>query len=124
MLSQEDSEIAEGYKIITQTELVLKKKTHKEIGNFLVRFYNNTTFQAFKVWKRKTIKERQVQAIIKRTIEHMRKQQMLAVRSAFKSFVTQEVQKAKHGAIKSVRLECEQELQYIKYGNEVIEKER
>lgn len=64
------------------------------------------------------------QRVIKHMIEHLRQQQMLAIRSAFKSFVTQEVQLAKVGAIKSVRLECESEQQYIKFGRETIEKER
>jgi hypothetical protein len=68
--------------------MILRKKTHKQIGNYLVRYYDNTTFEVFKQWKRKTAKIAKTQKIIERTIDHMRKQQMDGVKSAFKSFIT------------------------------------
>jgi hypothetical protein len=76
------------------------KKAHKLIGNYLKRYYGSNTEKRFKHWKEVSIKDGQKQRIIKSTIRHMNKAKMESVRSAFKSFITQEIQKAKREAIK------------------------
>lgn len=49
---------------------------------------------------------------------------MNAMRAAFKAFVTQEVQKQKKYAIRTVVNECDSEISMIKQSELIIQKER
>lgn len=79
-----------------------KRKAHKQLGNFMARFYNNTTVKCFSIWKRINLLHKQREKLVKLTIKHWQKYQMTVVRGAFKSFVTVEVQKIKKQAIRQV----------------------
>jgi len=49
------------------------KKAHKQLGNYMMRYYNDTTQTKFRIWKEKTIYQGQKTKLMRRTIEHMRK---------------------------------------------------
>lgn len=93
--------------------MVQKKKAHKLLANYMCRYYGENTSKRFKHWKDQHRLAKHKDAVLRRSIEHMRMAQMAGVRGAFKSFVSFEVRKQKKAAIKQVIFESEEHVQMM-----------
>lgn len=70
----------------------MKLKARKLLANYMQRYYSENTAMKFKQWKLSIIKAKEREAIMKRTIQHMKKHQFVHVKNAFKHFMTLETQ--------------------------------
>lgn len=50
-LTEDENTIKQGDKQIEKLNEILKKKAHKLMGNYLMRYYSENTEMRFKAWK-------------------------------------------------------------------------
>lgn len=73
-------------------DLAMKKKARHMIGNYFMRYYNQTTSDYFRRWKYHRSREVQKEALVKTTLVHWRQFQFMQVKSAFLQMAHQQKQ--------------------------------
>jgi hypothetical protein len=68
----------------------LKQKGRKLLANHMMRYYSSNTEKRFKFWKELVNIQKQREELLKRTIQHWRKCQMMQVKAVFKTFISQQ----------------------------------
>ena len=67
-LNKNDVEISETSKINEELDTLLRKKAHKQLGNYLMRYYSDNTAARFKIWKQHYINSGQKEKLMLRMI--------------------------------------------------------
>ena len=58
-----------------KTAVLRRNKAYKQIGNYMMRSYNNKTEQSFKLWKNHDRNQAYKKAVLLRSIQHYKKNQ-------------------------------------------------
>lgn len=75
---------------LRKVDSTLRKKAHRLIANYLMRYYTDNTTKRFRTWKELTQKQDQREKIMRRMVEHWKRHQFAQVKAAFKTFISQE----------------------------------
>ena len=78
----------------------LKKKAHKQLGNYMQRFYTDTTSSRFKQWRHWASLEHHKAKMMRSMFNHMKKHVFAQFRNACKTFISKEKQKERRAMIR------------------------
>ena len=95
-----------------------KKKAYRQIGNYFMRNYSETTHRQFKIWKDYIHEQKHKEKILKKTFDHYRKIQFEKVRQVFISFMSDDRKREALEKIKQLEIEAAEQEQMIKHNQE------
>lgn len=119
-----DKRLEVAGKDLAELEHHTLRKARKCIGAYLVRNSNSKVEATFKLWKHHAIRVSQRQKLAIKVIEHWRKYQFLHVRNCFKTWISAEKTQMKRNLIKQTMIHQEEQEQYLKHNEEVMEQTR
>lgn len=77
----------ENTKSLSDIDIDMKRKAHKQLGNFMVRHSGSIVGKAFSKWKNMAKSLTRRQLIVNNVIDHWRKYQFLFIKNSFKTWI-------------------------------------
>lgn len=109
---------------IKQQENQRRRKAYRQIGNYFMRNYTTQTNHLFTMWKTNVHEHVHKEKLLKRTFEHMRRNQLESVRRVFNKFLSDERRAEMRAQIKQTMIESEEIAQSIRYNEEMRQKHK
>lgn len=77
----------ENIRSLSDIDIIMKRKAHKQLGNFMVRHSGSIVGKAFSKWKNMAKSLTRRQLIVNNVIDHWRKYQFIYIRNSFKTWI-------------------------------------
>ena len=79
---------SENIRSLSDIDIVMKRKAHKQLGNFMVRHSGSIVGKTFSKWKTMAKSLTRRQLMINNVIDHWRKYQYQYIRNSFKTWIS------------------------------------
>ena len=92
-IGEHENSAAEGSKHVEDLQKMVVAKAHKQLGNYMQRFYTDTTSSRFKQWRQWASLDLHKAKMMRSMFNHMKKHVFAQFRNACKTHITKEKQK-------------------------------
>ena len=100
MIGEHEVLANDGEKHVEELQARLIKKAHKQLGNYMQRFYSDTTSSRFKQWRAWASLDVHKAKMMRSMFNHMKKHVFAQFRNACKTHITKEKQKERRALIR------------------------